>query len=272
MCPAEVPDGRQRGYIIPIGGAEDKVPEAEILNHFVDLCGGRRARLTVIPTASQLAETGDSYRRLFHDIGARDVDVLKIESREDGSSERYIAALEEADGVFVTGGNQLRLSSIIGGTPLAQALRRANAGGLHVAGTSAGAAFIPEHMIAHGDSGPTPRAAMVQLAPGFGLTNKAIIDQHFRERDRIGRLLTALAYNPFAVGLGLDEDTAAFIGPDNVLEVYGSGAITVVDPSELSKSTIDQVEPGSPVSLVGVKLHVLARGGRFDLDSRQASV
>ncbi len=272
MCPAEIPDGRQRGHIIPIGGAEEKVPDAEILNRFVEMCGGRRARLAVIPTASQLAETGDSYRRLFRDMGARDVEVLKIETREDGCSERYTSALEAVDGVFVTGGNQVRLTTIIGGTPMAQALRRANASGVHVAGTSAGAAFIPEHMIAHGDSGATPRAAMVQLAPGFGLTNKAIIDMHFRERDRIGRLLTALAYNPFVLGLGLDEDTAAFIGPDDVLEVCGSGAITVVDPSELSKSTIDQTEPGNPVSLIGVKLHVLARGGRFDLVSRQANI
>ena len=113
------------------------------------------------------------------------------------------------EGVFLTGGNQLRLSTMIGGTEVAKAIRRRNAEGMHVAGTSAGAAFLCEHMIAFGKEGASPRAKIVTLAPGLGLTNRVIIDQHFRQRDRLGRLLTALAYNPFAIGIGLDENTAA---------------------------------------------------------------
>ena len=111
---------------------------------------------------------------------------------------------------------------------------------------------------------------MVTLAPGLGLTNAFIIDQHFRQRDRIGRLLTALAYNPFAVGIGLDEDTAAFIRPGDDLEVVGSGGITIIDPAELSYSSMDRALRGDPVSLIGVKLHILVSGGRFDIATREA--
>ncbi|MEE8119155.1 MAG: cyanophycinase, partial [Gammaproteobacteria bacterium] len=135
---------------------------------------------------------------------------------------------------------------------------------------SAGAAFIPEHMIAGGEEGPTPRAQMTTLAPGLGLTNRFIIDQHFRERDRLGRLLAALAYNPFALGMGLDEDTAAFIAPDDTLQVNGSGGITIVDPSKLTYSSMSQARKGEPVSLLGIKMHILVNGGCFDITTRQA--
>jgi cyanophycinase len=111
---------------------------------------------------------------------------------------------------------------------------------------------------------------MVTMAPGLGLTNAFIIDQHFRERDRLGRLLTALAYNPFAVGIGLDEDTAAFIRPGDAFEVVGSGGITVIDPTELKYSSMDQARRGDPVSLIGVKMHILVAGGRFDIATREA--
>jgi cyanophycinase len=126
-------------------------------------------------------------------------------------------------------------------------------------------------MIAYGAEGATPIAGQVTLAPGLGLTNRVIVDQHFRQRDRLGRLMTALAYNPFAVGIGLDEDTAAFLGPDNAIEVVGTGAITFVDVSALAYSGMAQAEPGQPVELVGVSLSVLASGGRFDLATRQAT-
>ena len=156
--------------------------------------------------------------------------------REDAELPELLEILDHADGIFLTGGNQLRLSTLIGGTSMAKALRRRNAEGAHIAGTSAGAAFLCEHMIAFGKEGASPRAKIVTLAPGLGLTNRVIIDQHFRQRDRLGRLLTALAYNPFAIGIGLDENTAAFIGPDDVLEVVGGGALTIVDPSGLEFS------------------------------------
>jgi cyanophycinase len=270
MSPANNISGADRGFIIPIGGAEEKFKNPEILDRFVTLCGGEKSRIGIIPTASELEDTGRNYEKLFRKIGVKHARVLSFISREDCQSGDDVEYINKCDGVFMTGGNQLRLSTTLGGTAAAQLIRRRNAEGMHVAGTSAGAAFMPEHMIAGGLEGSTPRPDMVTMAPGLGLTNAFIIDQHFRERDRLGRLLTALAYNPFAVGIGLDEDTAAFIRPGDTLEAVGSGGITVIDPTNLSYSSMDSARRGDPVSLIGVKLHILISGGRFDIASREA--
>jgi cyanophycinase len=270
MCASKVAEGAERGWIIPIGGAEEKENSPQILQRFIDLAGGRRADIAVIPTASSAHSTGSRYERIFSEMGARRVVALDFDTRRDAEESGRLERLREATGVFFTGGNQLRLTTLIGGTSVAQAVRQMNAAGIPVAGTSAGAAFLCEHMIAFGDEGSTPVAGSVRLAPGLGLTNRFIIDQHFRQRDRLGRLLTALAYNPFAVGIGLDEDTAAFIAPDNTVEVGGSGGITVVDAAEVQFSSMDQIEEGRPVCLIGVKLHILARGATFNLQSRRA--
>jgi cyanophycinase len=270
MCASKVADGQQRGWIIPIGGAEEKDNSPAILKRFVELAGGSDADIVVVPTASQMRDTGPRYERLFGDLGAERVVSIDFDTRRDAEEPSRIARLEQASGVFFTGGNQLRLSTLLGGTPVAQAIRKLNARGVPVAGTSAGAAFISEHMIAFGDEGSTPIAGSVRLAPGLGLTNRFIIDQHFRQRDRLGRLLTALAYNPFAVGIGLDEDTAAFIAPDNTVHVEGSGGITVVDAAEVQFSSMAEIEEGQPVCLLGVKLHLLTRGATFNLHTRVA--
>ena len=270
MSPSPSRVGTDRGYIIPIGGAEEKLNQPEILDRFVDTCGGKESRIGIIPTASELEDTGRNYEKLFRKLGCRHARVLHFVTREDCQADEDLEYIDKCDGVFMTGGNQLRLSTTIGGTAIAQALRRRNAEGMHVAGTSAGAAFMPEHMIAGGHEGSTPSPDMVNMAPGLGLTNAFIIDQHFRERDRLGRLLTALAYNPFAVGLGLDEDTAAFIGPHDELDVVGSGGITIIDPSDLKYSSMSRARRGDPVSLIGVRMHILVSGGRFDMDSREA--
>ena len=269
--PSKVEDGAQRGWIIPIGGAEEKENSREILKRFVAHCGGSEADIVVIPTASQLADTGARYEKIFGDLGAKLVTAMDFDTRRDGEEKGRIARLKSATGVFFTGGNQLRLSTILGGTSVAKALRQMNAAGVHMAGTSAGAAFISEHMIAFGEEGSSPIAGAVRLAPGLGLTNRFIIDQHFRQRDRMGRLLAALAYNPFAIGLGLDEDTAAFIGADNTLEVVGSGAITVIDASGLEFSSMDRVKEGEPVCMLGIMVHILAAGATFNLHTRKAS-
>jgi cyanophycinase len=270
MCASKVADGHQRGWIIPIGGAEDKENSPAILRRFVQLAGGADADIVVIPTASQLRDTGARYERLFGELGAERVAAIDFDTRRDAEEPSRIARLEQASGVFFTGGNQLRLTTLLGGTPVAKAVRALNARGVPVAGTSAGAAFISEHMIAFGDEGSTPIAGSVRLAPGLGLTNRFIIDQHFRQRDRLGRLLTALAYNPFAVGLGLDEDTAAFIDPDNNVHVEGSGGITVVDASGVEFSSMAEIEEGQPVCLLGIRLHLLTRGATFNLHTRVA--
>ncbi|MDF1801129.1 MAG: cyanophycinase [Planctomycetota bacterium] len=259
------------GYIIPIGGAEEKLRDAAILRRFAALSGGGDARIAIIPTASRLEDTGTKYEEIFRGIGVAEATSLPFSERSDGHREDWLEVLRKATGVYITGGNQLRLSTILGGTPVADILRERNQKeALVVAGTSAGASIMAEHMIAYGDEGPTPRADAVTLAPGLGLTRHAIIDQHFRQRNRLGRLLTAISYNPRLIGIGLDEDTAAFINPESQLEVVGSGAITIVDPSDMTFSSMDSANRHAPVSLINVRIHVLVEGCTFDLISREA--
>src|SRR5712691_633151 len=237
--PSKVPEGQSRGWIVPIGGAENKENDRRILERFVRISGGVEADIVVIPTASRVHETGTRY--------------------------------EEVSGIFFTGGNQLRLTTLLGGTPVAKLIRLRNARGVTVGGTSAGASILSEHMIASGDEGSSMIAGSVRLAPGLGLTNRFIIDQHFRQRDRLGRLLTALAYNPFAVGIGLDEDTAAFIGPDETVELVGTGGVTIVDGADVRFSSMGEVTEGQPLCMLGLRLHVLVAGATFNLHTRLAA-
>jgi len=269
--PSIVPEGARRGWIIPIGGAENKENDRQILERFVACSGGRDADIVVIPTASRLHETGPRYERLFKDIGAARVEVMDFDTRRDCQEPGRLERLGQATGIFFTGGNQLRLTTLLGGTPVAKLVRLRNASGVTVGGTSAGASILSEHMIAFGDEGSSVISGSVRLAPGLGLTNRFIIDQHFRQRDRLGRLLTALAYNPFAIGIGLDEDTAAFIGPDETVEVEGSGGVTIVDAADVSYSSMDSVTEGQPVCMLGLRMHVLVAGATFNMHTRLAS-
>ncbi len=269
--PSKTPDGQQRGWIIPIGGAEDRESRRQILKRFVRHCGGRDANIVIIPTASRRADTGARYQDLFERLEGGHASVVDFAEREDGQRDDYLRQIENATGVFFTGGNQLRITTILGGTPAAKLIRNRNACGMHVASTSAGASILSEHMIAFGKEGASPRASSVRLAPGLGLTNRFIIDQHFRQRDRLGRLVAALAYNPFAIGIGLDEDTAAFIGPDNTLEVEGSGAVTVVDAGDLQFSSMAGASLNQPVCLLGLTIHLLVSGATYNLHTRKAS-
>lgn len=260
-----------RGFLIPIGGAERRKKSGAIVQRFVDLCGNAKAKILVIPTASELNETGPSYVNLFESMGAKSL-CIPVEAREEAFSEELLDRLETSTGIFITGGNQLRLSTILGGTPLARTIRRLHSEGVHVAGTSAGAAIMSEHMIAAGRSGPSPRESGVELAPGLGLTNRAIIDQHFNQRGRMGRLLSALSFNPFICGLGIDENTAAFIAPNGDLEVVGHGTVTVIDPSDLKHSSMSYVRRAEAITLLGLKLHILATGSHFNLETREVSM
>ncbi len=269
--PSRVPDGHKRGWIVPIGGAENKENDRRILERFVRVSGGAQADLVVIPTASRMHETGQRYEEVFRDIGAARVTVMDFDTRRDCQEEGRLSRIGEASGIFFTGGNQLRLTTLLGGTPVARVIRTRNAHGVTVGGTSAGASILSEHMIASGDEGSAMIAGSVRLAPGLGLTNRFIIDQHFRQRDRLGRLLTALAYNPFAIGIGLDEDTAAFIGPDETLEVEGSGGVTVVDGSDVTYSSIDKVADGQAVCMLGLRVHLLVAGATYNLNTHLAS-
>lgn len=259
-----------RGYVVPIGGSEDREGACVILKKFAKLCGGGKANIVIIPTASVLADTGQKYVEIFNRLGVSNVVSLQIEERLDGERQEFLDRLDLATGIFITGGNQLRLSTILGGTEVAQKIRRLNASGVHVAGTSAGAAIMPEHMITGGATGTAPSRGGVILAPGLGLTNSLLIDQHFNERDRLGRLLTAISYNPFRVGVGIDEDTAIFIDPEQRFEVVGSGAVTVVDPSTLTYSSMSEAAKTDALSLLDLKLHILSKGCSYHIADRIA--
>ena len=257
------------GTLMAIGGAEDKVRERVILRAFVEAAGGPDANLVILATASELSETGDRYASLFESMHADTVEVLRVRSREDAldAGSGVLDLLEFASGLFITGGSQLRISAALGGTAIADMIRRRHAEGMVVAGTSAGAAILSEHMISMGDSGATPRRRLVQMAKGLGLAPDLVVDQHFRQRDRLGRLVTALSYNPEPLGVGVDEDTAAVV-ENGILQVIGSGAVTVIDASGLRYTDSPEVRRGQPLALLGLKLDFLTAGCRYDLRRR----
>ncbi|HWN45198.1 MAG TPA: cyanophycinase [Thermoanaerobaculia bacterium] len=259
----------EQGLLMAIGGAEDKIRERVILRAFVEAAGGPDANVVVLATASEFAETGDRYAGIFESLHADTVEVLRVRSREDAlaAGSGVLDLLEFASGLFITGGSQLRISAALGGTAIADTIRRRHAAGMVVAGTSAGAAILSEHMISMGDSGTTPRRRLVQMAKGLGLAPELVIDQHFRQRDRLGRLVTALSYNPDPLGIGVDEDTAAVIHRGE-LRVIGSGAVTVLDASGVRYTDSSEVRRGQALSMLGLKLDFLTSGCRYDLQRR----
>lgn len=259
-----------RGAVMPIGGAEDKVKTRRILKRFLTLAGDEAAQIVVIPAAStQATQAGDLYQALFYDLGAVTVEVIHVAARNDAQDPARVAVLNDATAIFLTGGNQLRLATLLGGTLLAQAIRDRNQAGVPVAGTSAGASILSQHMIAFGRAGEWPTQRMVQLAPGLGLTNRVVIDQHFQQRGRTGRLMVAVAYNPYLLGLGIDEDTAAILDAENRLSVIGRGSVVIVDGAGMSYTNIDQAKRYEPVVVTDMRIHVLTHGFQFDLVQRR---
>ena len=258
----------RRGALIAIGGAEDKVGARAVLRQVVHHAGGRGAKIALFPTGSSIpAELATTYDAIFRELGA-EVSVVRIVTRADGDDPETIAQLEGVTGVFFTGGDQGRIVTMLGGTELARTIRRAHRSGVVVAGTSAGASVICDHMIAQGKKGYAPRRDLVMLAPGLGLTRRLVIDQHFAQRHRIGRLFSAVALNPFLIGVGIDEDTAIVVTADKKLSVIGRGTVTVIDGSKMAHSDIHEVSRSSPASVLGLSVHVLTQGCGFDVETR----
>lgn len=264
---AEPHETVRRGVLMPIGGAEDKLDDMIILSTFAQLAGGKNARIVIVPTASSIETAGLRYKAIFLGMGVDSAEVVYIGSREDANSEDVARHVHDATGIFMTGGNQMRLSAMIGGTRFEQEVRSANESGVIVAGTSAGASILSAHMVALGASGGTPKLRMAQMVAGFGLISNVIIDQHFRQRDRIGRLLSLVASNPGLLGVGIDEDTAAIIDDQDVIEVIGRHSITIVDGSEIF-SDIFQVKAYGEITVSNARLHQLTPGRRFDMRTR----
>jgi cyanophycinase len=256
------------GPCLAIGGAEDKLNDRSILSTFLQLAGGADARIAIVPTASSLENGGDRYRRIFTEMGGGTVEVLPIMSREDANGRIPLDALRDATGIFLTGGNQMRLSAMMGGSEAEDLIRERHRAGAIVAGTSAGASILSAHMVAMGASGPSPRLRMAQMVAGFGLVPDMIIDQHFRQRDRIGRLLALVAANPSLLGVGIDEDTGILIDEAGVMEVIGRQSITIVDGRRMV-SDIAEVKAQGGISVSNAALHVLTAGRRFFAPERR---
>lgn len=257
------------GQLVIIGGAEDKEGDCIILREFVRRSGGLQARIVVMTVATELPrEVGDNYIRVFERLGVEDVRIVDTVYREDASAASALEAIEKATGVFFTGGDQARITSVLKDTEIDKILHRRFSEGIVIGGTSAGAAMMPDMMIVEGDSETNPRVEIVTMEPGMAFLPGVVIDQHFAQRGRIGRLLSAVAQQPVVLGFGIDENTAIVVN-NNQLEVIGEAAVTVIDVSGITHTNLGQILRDEDLALCGVKLHILPHGYRFDLSSRK---
>ncbi len=257
--------------ILVIGGAEDKVHGREILHTFFQRAGGSEAAIAIVPSASrEPAIIGERYRHIFEDMGAQRIELLDIRDRAQGAEVQYLQYVEECTGVFMTGGDQLRLCGLLAETPIMERIReRSQRGEIALAGTSAGAAVMGHHMIGGGGSGESPNRSLVDMTMGLGIIPEVVVDQHFHNRNRMARLLSAVAIHPDRLGLGIDEDTCAIFEQDGWIQVMGRGTITVVDAQTLSHTNQLQAGVSDPLSLHSLRLHILCHGDRFHLHQRR---
>src|SRR3954469_10455189 len=265
MLPAR--GSKHTGSLIIIGGHEDKEGDKEILREVCSRIGNKKLVIATIAT-SHPEEVWQEYRHLFRELGVTSLAHLHIESRTDAFSTERLAALDGAGAVFFTGGDQLRITSRIGGAPVCERIRGIFDRGGTIAGTSAGASAMSETMLVSGPSDQSHKLDTVQMAPGLGLINGVIVDQHFAERGRLGRLVGAVAQNPRLLGVGIDEDTAVVAESDR-FQVLGAGAVYVIDGTRESYTNVSEEEPQATMSIFDLRLHILGAGDTFDLESRR---
>lgn len=254
-----------RGALVIIGGAEDRQGDCVILREFVRLAGGMKAHIAVMTAATGMPkEVGDDYIRIFERLGAELVEVVHTERREDAKREDSLRIIEQTTGIFFTGGDQARIVNFIKGTPLDAAIHKRHEEGAVIGGTSAGAAMMPDEMILGGASVSNPSVDAVSMGPGMGFLPGIVVDQHFAQRGRLGRLLAALVLQPAMLGLGIDEDTSIIVNGDE-FQVVGQGCITVVDEATATHNNLSGLLKDEAIALCGVKLHILPHGYRFNL-------
>ena len=256
--------------VMVIGGAEDKVNGCDILTAFFQSAGGKMATIGIIPCASQEPSVvGDRYYQLFKGMGAKQVQILDIRQPKECDESRWLNLLASCTGIFLTGGDQLRLCDLIAGSKFITLIKeRVKLGELVLAGTSAGAAIVGEKMISGGISGESPNRSLVDLTNGLGIFPELLVDQHFHNRNRMARLMSAIAANPDKLGIGIDEDTCAAFNADRTFEVLGKGTITIIDPGKLTHTNYLAASQTSPLSLHNLTVHVLSQGDRYDYQNR----
>ncbi len=256
-------------HLVIIGGAEDKDGDCQILREFVRRAGGTKAYIVIMTAATELTrEVGENYIKVFERLGAENARIVDTETREDASSSTGLEAINKATGIFFTGGNQARIINILKDTEIDVAIHNRFSEGVVIAGTSAGAAVMPDVMIVEGDSETHPRIESVEMGPGLGFLPGVVIDQHFSQRGRLGRLISALILEPAVLGFGIDENTAMVVTDDQI-EVIGQGAVTIVDESEATYNNAGEILKDEPLAICGAKLHILPNGFKFNLKTRQ---
>jgi len=256
--------------VMIIGGAEDKTDRRVILSAFYESAGGSDATIGIIPAASrEPSAVGDRYYKIFTGMGAKQAQILDIRHREECDEARWLEVIDECTGIFVTGGDQVRLCDLLGGSHLIKSIKqKVQSGHIALAGTSAGAAMMGERMIAGGSSGESPNPSLVDLSYGLGVIPELLVDQHFHNRNRMARLLSAVAANPDKLGIGIDEDTCVALIDDSTFEVIGKGVVTIVDPGDITHTSYPEAVQASPLSLHNLKLHILKQGDRYDYKKR----
>ncbi|MBE9115835.1 cyanophycinase [Lusitaniella coriacea LEGE 07157] len=257
--------------ILAIGGAEDKVHGREILQTFWARSGAQTAKLAIIPSASREPSIiGDRYETIFKDMGVEQLEVLDIRDRDQGRDAYYLKYVDECTGVFLTGGDQLRLCGLLAETPVMERIRdRAIQGEIALAGTSAGAAVMGHHMIGGGGSGESPNRSLVDMTMGLGLVPEVIVDQHFHNRNRMARLLSAIAMHPDRLGVGIDEDTCALFEQDGIIQVLGRGTVNIIDARDLTHTNQPHIGARDPICMNNLRLHILCHGDRYHLYERR---
>ena len=264
----------QRNSILVIGGAEDKVHGKEILSSFWHCAGETSAIIGIIPSASREPSIiGERYTKIFRDMGVKELKVLDVRDRDQGGDRGYKEFVDRCTGIFMTGGDQLRLCGLLADTPLMDRIKdRVKRGEISLAGTSAGAAVMGHHMIAGGSSGESPNRALVDMAMGLGFIPEVIVDQHFHNRNRMARLLSCISGHSERLGIGIDEDTCAVFDQEGSLQVLGKGTVTIVDAQAMSYTNEGRVSAQDPLTLHNLRLHILGHSDRYNLKTHQPTV
>lgn len=258
-----------RGHLIIIGGAEDKTGEKIILGQAAQMMS-ENDTLTVLTTATENpVEAGEKYRKAFEETGIKKICILNINTRDDANNEVMCDDIKKAKCVFITGGDQLRITSILGGTRANTELKNLYHSGGIIMGTSAGASVMSSTMIVKGDDNEPAKKCTLKMAPGLDLINGTIIDQHFDQRGRFGRLLCGVAENPSVLGIGIDEDTAVLVFPDMHFEIIGTNTVTIIDGSTIKSSNVSELKQNEMLAIIGVTIHTLPKGYGFNMRTRE---